>query len=52
MTAMGPDFSDGSIFYQRIPVEGSCHYAVNDGSKPAPMILIEIKGTGMEKKAK
>ena len=46
------NFSDGSVFYQRIPVGDSCHYAVNKGSKPALMILIEIKETGMEKRAK
>jgi hypothetical protein len=46
------NFSDGSVFYQRIPVGGSCHYAVNEGSKPATMILIEMKGTGTGKRAK
>jgi hypothetical protein len=45
-------FSDGSIFYQRIPADGSCHYAVNKGATPVLMILAEIKGTGTEKISK
>jgi hypothetical protein len=46
------NFSDGSIFYQRIPAHGSCHYAVNKGVQPVLMILTEIKGTGTEKISK
>ena len=46
------NFSDGAVFYQRIPVGGSCHYAVNEGSEPAKMVLIEIKGAGTEERAK
>jgi len=42
-------FSDGSIFYQRIPADGSCHYAVNEGAQPVMMILTEIKGTEVGK---
>ena len=43
-------FSDGTVLHQNVPARGSCHYAVNEGAKPDLMILIEIKGTGSEKK--
>jgi hypothetical protein len=45
-------FSDGTVLHQNVPASGSCHYAVNEGAKPDLMILIEIKGTGSEKKMK
>ncbi len=45
-------FSNGTILHQNVPTGGSCHYAVNEGAKPDLMILIEIKGTGSEKKMK
>ena len=44
--------SDGTTLYQRIPADGSCHFAVNEGSKPALMILIEIKGSGQNQRTK
>jgi len=44
--------SAGSIVYGRVPPEGVAHYAVNEGQKPALMILVEIKGTGTEKRKK
>jgi hypothetical protein len=42
--------SAGSLVYGRVPPEGVSHIAVNEGQRPALMILIEIKGTGAEKK--
>ena len=42
--------SAGGAVYGRIPQEGVAHYAVNEGQKPVLMILVEIKGTGTEKK--
>jgi hypothetical protein len=41
-------FGDGSVFYQKVPAHGSCHYAVNKGFRPAQMILVELKGKGTE----
>lgn len=34
----------GTVLHQIVPTSGSCHYAVNEGTKPALMILVEIKG--------
>ena len=45
-------FSNGTVLHQNVPAGGSSHYAVNEGPKPDLMILIEIKGTGSEKKMK
>jgi hypothetical protein len=44
--------SAGALHHSRVPVDGVGHIAVNEGSKPALMILIEIKGTATERKAK
>jgi hypothetical protein len=44
--------SAGSMVYGRVPPEGVSHYAVNEGQRPALMILIEMKGTGTEKKGR
>ncbi len=44
--------SAGSMVYGRVPPEGVSHVAVNDGQVPALMILIEIKGTAIEKREK
>jgi quercetin dioxygenase-like cupin family protein len=35
----------GMIVHSHVPADGVGHSAVNEGSKPALMILIEIKGT-------
>jgi hypothetical protein len=45
-------FSNGTVLHRNVPAGGSSHYAVNEGPKPDLMILIEIKGTGSEKKMK
>ena len=45
-------FSLGAAHHSRVPVDGVGHIAVNEGSKPALMILIEIKGTATENKTK
>jgi hypothetical protein len=37
------------IVHSRVPADGVGHFAVNEGSEPALMILIEIKGTATEK---
>jgi hypothetical protein len=39
----------GMIVHSRVPADGVGHFAVNEGSEPALMILIEIKGTATEK---
>jgi hypothetical protein len=38
------------VVHSRVPADGVGHFALNEGSKPALMILIEIKGTATEKK--
>ena len=40
----------GMIVHSQVPADGVGHFALNEGSKPALMILIEIKGTATEKK--
>jgi hypothetical protein len=41
----------GMIVHSRVPADGVGHFALNESSKPALMILIEIKGTAAEKRA-
>jgi len=41
--------SAGAMHHSRVPANGTGHFAVNEGLKPAFMILIEIKGTATEK---
>ena len=43
-------FNAGAMVHGRVPASGTGHYALNEGSKPTLMILIEIKGTATEKK--
>ena len=45
-------FSAGAMQHGRVPADGTAHFAVNEGQEPALMILIEIKGTGTEKRVK
>ena len=40
----------GAMLHSRVPADGVGHFAVNEGSKPVLMILIEIKGTATEKR--
>jgi hypothetical protein len=44
--------SAGAMVHARVPSSGTGHFAVNEGQRPTLMILIEIKGTATEKKAK
>jgi hypothetical protein len=44
--------SAGTMMHARVPADGTGHFAVNQGPQPTLMILIEIKGTGTEKRAK
>lgn len=44
--------SAGTMMHARVPADGTGHFAVNEGRQPTLMILIEIKGTAAEKKAK
>ena len=39
----------GTVYHGHVPPDGTAHFAVNEGSDPLPMILVEIKGTGVEK---
>ena len=41
----------GMIVHSRVPDDGVGHFALNEGSTPALMILVEIKGTATEKQA-
>ena len=43
-------FTDSTVYCGHVPADGTAHFAVNEGSDPIPMILVEIKGTGVEKK--
>ena len=45
-------FSVGSMVHGRVPADGTGHFAVNEGQQDILMILIEIKGTATEKRAK
>lgn len=36
----------------QVPMDGTGHFAVNEGQQATLMILIEIKGTATEKKVK
>ena len=40
----------GTILHSQVPTEGHSHVALNEGRQPVLMILIELKGTGSEKK--
>jgi hypothetical protein len=42
----------GMVVHSRVPADGVGHFALNEGSKPALMILIEIKGTATEKETR
>ena len=42
-------WSPGMIVHSKVPADGVGHFALNEGAKPALMILIEIKGTATEK---
>lgn len=44
--------STGTMMHGRVPADGTGHFAVNEGQQPILMILIEIKGTATEKRAK
>lgn len=44
--------SEGTMIHGKVPADGSGHFAVNEGQRDTLMILIEIKGTGTEKRAK
>ncbi len=44
--------SEGTMIHGKVPADGTGHFAVNEGQRDTLMILIEIKGTGTEKKAK
>ena len=45
-------FSVGTMVHGKVPADGTGHFAVNEGQRDTLMILIEIKGTGTEQKAK
>jgi hypothetical protein len=45
-------FRPGTLHHSRVPVDGTGHFAVNEGQQATLMILIEIKGTGTEKRVK
>src|SRR5262249_49121716 len=42
----------GTMIHSRVPADGIGHFAVNEGQQDTLMILIEIKGTGTEKRTK
>jgi predicted metal-dependent enzyme (double-stranded beta helix superfamily) len=44
--------SKGTMIHGKVPEDGTGHFAVNEGQQDTLMILIEIKGTGTEKRAK
>ena len=43
---------EGTMIHGRVPADGTGHFAVNEGQQDTLMILIEIKGTATEKRAK
>ena len=40
----------GTMIHARVPAEGTGHFALNEGQQATRMILIELKGTGTEKR--
>ena len=48
-TATRISYRTGCVAHSRVPAEGHGHCALNEGRKAARFILVEIKGTGMER---
>lgn len=44
------NFPACTVFHSKVPQTGVAHVAVNEGNRPVPMILIEIKGTAAERR--